>query len=264
MAGGRDRPEFPTVPASAVPAVTAEQMRKVDRIMIDDLHIELIQMMEHAGRNLAELALRRFDPATVTVLAGPGGNGGGGLVAARHLANRRVAVRVVLSSRDRMSDVPRHQLDIVERMGVVVSGEPSPSDLVIDALIGYSLRGAPRGRVADLVAWSLEVDAPVCSLDTPSGLDVTTGEPRTPCVRALPRSRLRFPRSGWLTLRTTWVSCSSETSRSRQASTSGWALRRPPACSGRDPWSDWSRVVAPDLAAVAVEILRLDEPELER
>jgi hypothetical protein len=83
MAGGRDRPEFSTVPASAVPAVTAEQMRKVDRIMIDDLHIELIQMMEHAGRNLAELALRRFDPATVTVLAGPGGNGGGGLVAAR-------------------------------------------------------------------------------------------------------------------------------------------------------------------------------------
>lgn len=196
MSGGRDGQEFPTVPASAVPAVTAEQMREVDRIMIDDLHIGLIQMMEHAGRNLAEMALRRFEPATVTVLAGPGGNGGGGLVAARHLANRGVAARITLSSRDRMSNVPRHQLDIVERMGIVVSGEPTPSDLVIDALLGYGLRGDPRGRAADLVGWSLDVDAPVCSLDTPSGLDVTTGQPQTPCVRAEATLTLALPKVG--------------------------------------------------------------------
>jgi NAD(P)H-hydrate epimerase len=196
MTGGHDRPEFPAVPASAVPAVTAEQMREVDRLMIDDLHIELIQMMEHAGRNLAELALRRFEPASVTVLAGPGGNGGGGLVAARHLANHGVAVMVALSSQDRMSDVPRHQLDIVERMGIAVSGEPAPSDLVIDALLGYSLRGDPRGRAADLIGWSLDVDATVCSLDTPSGLDVTTGEPRTPCVRAAATLTLALPKVG--------------------------------------------------------------------
>lgn len=59
-----------------------EQMIEVDRIMIEDLRIELIQMMENAGRNLASLVIERFAPATVTVLAGPGGNGGGGLVAA--------------------------------------------------------------------------------------------------------------------------------------------------------------------------------------
>jgi NAD(P)H-hydrate repair Nnr-like enzyme with NAD(P)H-hydrate epimerase domain len=60
-----------------IPAVTAGQMREVDRMMVEDLHIELVQMMENAGRNVAELALRRFRPGTVTVLAGPGGNGGG-------------------------------------------------------------------------------------------------------------------------------------------------------------------------------------------
>src|SRR6516165_2572501 len=73
-----------------LPALTADQMRAVDRAMIEDLHIDLVQMMENAGRNLAELAIRLFSPTTCVVLAGPGGNGGGGLAAARHLTNRGV------------------------------------------------------------------------------------------------------------------------------------------------------------------------------
>ena len=189
-------PRLPTVPASAIPAVTADQMREVDRIMVDELHIGLIQMMENAGRNLAWLALRRFAPRAVTVLAGPGGNGGGGLVAARHLADHAVSVSVVLSAPERMGEVPRHQLDILERMGIAVSDEPTRSDLVIDALLGYSLRGDPRGRAADLIRWSLDQTAPVCSLDTPSGLDVTTGEPRTPCTRATATLTLALPKVG--------------------------------------------------------------------
>ena len=68
-----------TVSRTAVPALTTEQMRAVDRAMVEDLHIDLVQMMENAGRNLAELAITRFSPSSATVLAGPGGNGGGGL-----------------------------------------------------------------------------------------------------------------------------------------------------------------------------------------
>src|SRR5215831_8727423 len=98
---------------SAVPALTTEQMRAVDQAMVDDLHIDLVQMMENAGRNLAELAITRFAPDSVTVLAGPGGNGGGGLVAARHLANRGCQVRITLSEPDRLSLVPAHQADIL-------------------------------------------------------------------------------------------------------------------------------------------------------
>ncbi len=64
--------------SNSIPGLTEEQMREVDRIMIEDLGIELMQMMENAGRNLAELALRRFNAASAAVLAGPGGNGGGG------------------------------------------------------------------------------------------------------------------------------------------------------------------------------------------
>ena len=86
-----------TVGGALVPALTTEQMREVDRAMVEDLHIELVQMMENAGRSLAHLAIARFAPSRVTVLAGPGGNGGGGLVAARHLINRGRTVSVVLS-----------------------------------------------------------------------------------------------------------------------------------------------------------------------
>jgi NAD(P)H-hydrate epimerase len=194
--GAHENPGFPVLPASAVPAVTAEQMREVDRVMVEDLHIALIQMMENAGRSLAWLATRRFAPVSVTVLAGPGGNGGGGLVAARHLANHAVDVSVVLSSSDRMGEVPRHQLDVVERMGIAVTEEPTASALVIDAILGYSLHGDPRGRAAELIRWCFDQTAPVCSLDTPSGLDVTSGEPRTPCVRATATLTLALPKIG--------------------------------------------------------------------
>src|SRR5215472_971700 len=116
-----------TLSRGAVPALTTEQMRAVDRAMVEDLHIELVQMMENAGRNLAELAITRFSPTSVTVLAGPGGNGGGGLVAARHLANRGCQVQVVLSEPDRLTPVPAHQADILTRMGVAMAGRPPPT-----------------------------------------------------------------------------------------------------------------------------------------
>lgn len=66
-------------------------MKEVDRLMVEEFGIELIQMMENAGRDLAELA-RRFFHGTVrgrsiVVMCGIGNNGGGGLVAARHPHN---------------------------------------------------------------------------------------------------------------------------------------------------------------------------------
>src|SRR5258708_12535320 len=69
-----------------VPAVTAAQMREVDRIMVEDLGISLLQMMENAGRALAELTgiqLSGVRRRHVVVLAGRGGNGGGGVAPAR-------------------------------------------------------------------------------------------------------------------------------------------------------------------------------------
>ena len=179
-----------------VPALTTDQMREVDRIMVEDLHIELVQMMENAGRSLAELAGARFSPARVVVLAGPGGNGGGGMVAARHLANRGRTVSVVLSEPDGLTRVPAHQAEILTRMGVPIADVPEGADLVLDALIGYSLHGDPTGRAAALIEWANDHATPILALDTPSGLDVTTGVAGTPCVRATATLTLALPKVG--------------------------------------------------------------------
>jgi NAD(P)H-hydrate epimerase len=191
--GGRRRATG--LATDGIPALTADQMREVDRRMIEDYHVGLIQMMENAGRNLAELALRRFNPTDAVVLAGPGGNGGGGLVAARHLVNRGVAVQVVLG-RPEPALATAHQLDILSRMGVVVDEEPRPAALTLDALTGYGLRGDPSGRPAELIVWVNAQRAPILALDTPSGLDVTTGRPGRPCVLATATLTLALPKTG--------------------------------------------------------------------
>ena len=104
------------------PCLSTDQMREVDRAMVEDYGILLIQMMENAGRNLAHLARERFlegnaSGKTILVLAGPGGNGGGGLVCARRLHNWGADVRVYLSSPvATLTEVPRHQHDVLKKI----------------------------------------------------------------------------------------------------------------------------------------------------
>ncbi|MEM9655270.1 MAG: NAD(P)H-hydrate epimerase [Actinomycetota bacterium] len=197
MSSGSSTDHLPTVEADQIGWLTEADMMEVDRVMVEDLRIGLIQMMENAGRNLASLIVSRYRPETVTVLAGSGGNGGGGLVAARHLANHGVTVAVVLSRLPgALTGVPRHQLDILERMAVPIDDEPREASVVVDALIGYSLRGAPRGRAAELMHWLAAQSGSVVSLDTPSGLDVTTGDGPGAVVRADATLTLAMPKIG--------------------------------------------------------------------
>lgn len=190
-----------------VPTVTVEQMRAVDRLMIERYQIALVQMMENAGRNLAHLARERFcagDPigAHVVVLAGTGGNGGGALVCARHLGNWGARVIVALARpAAEYTGVPAHQLTILRRMNVpLVHGDAldaleNPA-LIVDGLIGYSLRGAPRGTAAAMIRWANARSVPVLALDTPSGLDATTGDVSDPTVVATVTMTLALPKAG--------------------------------------------------------------------
>lgn len=164
------------------PFVSRAQMIEIDRIVVQDLGIGLVQMMENAGRALAQLAIELYSPARVLVFCGSGGNGGGGMVAARHLINRGVGVSVVLTRPvEELVGVPRHQADILRAMevplSVVANEAPEPGvDLVIDAVIGYSLNGPPSGAAADAIACIEALGAPVLSLDCPSGMDVDSGQ----------------------------------------------------------------------------------------
>ena len=197
---------FPEIDEAEVPFLTTGQMVEVDRLMIEDYGILLMQMMENAGRTLAQLARARFlsdgvEGQSVSVLVGTGGNGGGALVAARRLATWGAEVGVFLArSGDRLAEVPSHQLKIVERMGLPVTvGVPPESasfDLVVDGVLGYSLHGPPHGGAANLIEWADAVPAPVLALDVPSGVDATTGAAHDPSVYAAATLTLALPVSG--------------------------------------------------------------------
>lgn len=190
-----------------VPYLNTEQMIEVDRAMVEDFKIQLIQMMENAGRNLAHLARERFldgDPRgkRVAILAGTGGNGGGALVCARHLHNYGAQIQVYVTKPGAdFSPVARHQLDILYRTGISVAKDdaiarPETPDLIVDGIIGYSLKGAPRGRAAGLIRWANAQTAPILALDAPSGVDTTTGTVFDPAIRATATMTLALPKEG--------------------------------------------------------------------
>jgi NAD(P)H-hydrate epimerase len=190
-----------------IPYLTADQMIEVDRLMIENYKIELIQMMENAGLGLAHLARARFFRGDViskkvTVMAGTGGNGGGVMVCARRLFNYGARVTVCLSKpKDAYTGVPARQLSILIRMGVeVAEGDeigalPGP-DLIIDGIIGFSLRGAPRGTAGNMIRWANRQAAPVLALDVPSGVDATTGTDFDPAIKAAATMTLALPKAG--------------------------------------------------------------------
>ncbi len=197
----------PDITMQEVPFLSNEQMIEVDRAMMEDFHIDLIQMMENAGRSLAQLARWRFlgdNPAgkRVIALAGGGGNGGGALVAARHLHNWGTDVIVILGQDvRRMAPVPGHQLDILSRLQVDI--QPSwdaaaveNTDLVLDGLIGYGLRGTPKGKIAELIRRANGLITPTLALDTPSGVDTASGAVSDPAIRAVATMTLALPKVG--------------------------------------------------------------------
>jgi NAD(P)H-hydrate epimerase len=199
-------PEFYTANGLRVPAVTSDQMREIDRIAMEKTGPNLYQMMENAGRNLAALAMElladNWNKAKIIILAGSGGNGGGGICAARHLANRNADVTLCLANPLKPGSVPEFQYKIFQHTpGKTIQPEElndKPFDLILDALIGYSLKGAPSGSIFDLIRWANQTKVPILSLDVPSGVDSTTGETPGAFIRALWTMTLALPKTGLL------------------------------------------------------------------
>lgn len=196
---------FRTQDGVFVPAVTADQMREVDRVAVEDFGLGILQMMENAGRNLAQNVLDMLGgtEGEITVLAGAGGNGGGGLCCARHIHNRGHKVWVVLDREEATFKGAAHvQLRILRAAGLEPVATSQTRDVlrrskvVVDALIGYSLRGAPRGRAAELIELCNRHAAQVVSLDVPSGLHATTGVAAGAVVRPDRTLTLALPKTG--------------------------------------------------------------------
>jgi len=189
-----------------IPAIPGPAMARVDRIMIDELGVDTLQLMELAGYGVADVARRQMGldlarKPRILALAGPGGNGGDALVAAR-LLHAWGAVPQVLLARPRadLAPVTAHQLAILDRLGIPAHDPPAEwlpeTDLILDGLLGFSLRGDPRGETARLIDLANAHPAPILAIDLPSGLDATSGDAGNPTIRAAVTVTLALPKAG--------------------------------------------------------------------
>ena len=138
------------------PLYTAEETRRAEELFPG--HPDSVpELMERAGKGLADVILRAFAEAQrITAVCGGGNNGGDGRVAARHLreAGREV---LVLDAKGREAGL----------------GQP---DLIVDALFGTGFSGEPRSNAARLIEQINAAGVPIVSVDVPSGVDASTGE----------------------------------------------------------------------------------------
>ena len=175
------------------PLLTAEEMRTREAEAAR-AGVSAGELMERAGRALADEALRLAAPeGRFAVLCGPGNNGGDGLVAARHLAlaGRQVLV-VLLAEPSALKSESRASLKALHAMGGSAAGAlqdftPRRGDVALDALLGTGLNRAPEGALADAIhaLWKWRaVGVRVLAADIPSGLASDTGVPFRPAVQA--------------------------------------------------------------------------------
>jgi ADP-dependent NAD(P)H-hydrate dehydratase / NAD(P)H-hydrate epimerase len=176
-------------------------------------------LMEHAGTAVAAAARallehnERLD-RPVLILAGPGNNGGDGFVAARRLAEwgiPTIAVLVAANEKPATRDAARNwnRLEGMERVtrihapvarDVAILGQGiERAGIVVDALLGTGVRGALREPVRSAVAAirrAREAGVPVLAVDTPTAVDLTSGDPSDPVVRADLTVTFHRPKTG--------------------------------------------------------------------
>jgi ADP-dependent NAD(P)H-hydrate dehydratase / NAD(P)H-hydrate epimerase len=202
--------------------MTAEQMRGADR-RAQRLGVAGRELMEQAGTAVAAAARAtlnstdRPSSGLVLILAGPGNNGGDALVAARRMAEHGIRSFVALVSADdqpgtgdaranwqRLDEVP-----LVQRMHAATAHDVAlllngleRAALVVDGLLGTGVRGPLRDPIRAAVELCLRarrVGVPVLAVDTPTAVDLTSGQPSDPVVRANVTVTFHRPKEGLLT-----------------------------------------------------------------
>jgi hydroxyethylthiazole kinase-like uncharacterized protein yjeF len=166
--------------------LTTREMTEADRLAVAG-GIPGIDLMERAGRAVADCVSRRAAASRVIVVAGPGNNGGDGFVAARLLAERGHAVRVL-----EVGDPSRRKGDAAVAAqrwaGPTEPARPDaiqPADLIVDALFGAGLDRPPQGLARAMIEAMNQADLPVVAVDLPSGVNGTSGAVLGSAVRAV-------------------------------------------------------------------------------
>ncbi len=195
--------------------VDAETMRAMDERAMTEFAMKGLQLMENAGRAVAEVVLgelgrKKAAPARVAIICGKGNNGGDGFVCARHLANAGVEVSLfVMAPPGAYRGDSRVNLRTWLKMGGKAVLIRSRADLeknssalqhahvVVDALLGTGITGGARGLYAEVIEHLNGLWGTVIAVDVPSGLDATTGAAGGPVVRADVTVTMALPKTGF-------------------------------------------------------------------
>ena len=165
--------------------ITSKEML-VAEINSEYLGVPRLELMENAGRAIADAIRKRYDRGTITIVAGRGNNGGDAFVAARYLKGFDLNIVLLGSSEDIRTEEAKINWDglkdtdatltKVHDIGDIDRGIVINSDIIIDAIFGTGIHGSigePEASVIDLIN---ESNAFVISVDVPSGMDPDTGK----------------------------------------------------------------------------------------
>jgi hydroxyethylthiazole kinase-like uncharacterized protein yjeF len=163
------------------PVYDGPGMSEADLWATEEGGVPSLDLMEAAGRGLAESAAASAGVGPIRIVCGKGNNGGDGLVAARYLAESGYAVDVILLAEpellrpDAMTNYKRlFGVDILDGVGAL--SRLKGSGAIIDAVLGTGFEGEVRGAAAEAINRINEVDSTVISCDVPSGMNASTGE----------------------------------------------------------------------------------------
>ncbi len=160
----------------ATALLDAREMAEADRLTVV-AGSAVGELMERAGRGVAREVVQRWSARRVTVLCGPGNNGGDGFVAARHLEAAGWNVRLaLLGPREHLKDAARHHAE--KWRGEIEALEPDAIDsaeLIIDAVFGAGLSRPLEGAAKATLAAAAAQRIPIVAVDIPSGINGDTG-----------------------------------------------------------------------------------------
>jgi NAD(P)H-hydrate epimerase len=213
-----DELELRWADAAARAPISGEAMTGIDR-KAQALGTPGERLMEHAGTAVAAAAraLAAFngrEDRPVLILAGPGNNGGDGFVAARRLAGWGMQVVVALVSADPrpgtkdaarnwdrlegLANVTRMHAPVARDVAVLGEGFGKAA-IVVDALLGTGVRGLLREPIrsaVEVIRSARQGGLPVLAVDTPTAVDLTSGDPSDPVVRADLTVTFHRPKTG--------------------------------------------------------------------
>jgi hydroxyethylthiazole kinase-like uncharacterized protein yjeF len=183
------------------PCLDAEEMRAIDRWAIDERGVPSLELMETAGRAVAEAAAAVATDRRAVVVCGKGNNGGDGLVAARALAETGFdAEALLLWPRNELSPDAQANLERHPQAREVDAGQLAEAlagaGVVIDAIFGTGFAGAPRDPATAAIGAINDCAAPVVATDIASGVNASTGEIEGVAVKADSTVTFHAPKLG--------------------------------------------------------------------